>query len=146
MGTFYFFIRNTILTISLVSALQLKIGEATLETRLLNLIRSKVAQEFLGGRPALFNQKSLELSDTQMNEIREKVGESKFFGAMQAKAIEEAQENLKKAFKRKSEFGKTMQELEAIQTGRKTASEDEPKSNVPPPPKKTPENGKVFGF
>jgi len=78
MGTAYFVLKNTVLTLVIVSFLQIKLGSKTLETYLMGFVRESLAPKFLGHEPIEIDG-TMNFSKNQVESIKQKFRKSEFY-------------------------------------------------------------------
>jgi len=78
MGTLYFVLKNTVLTFVIVSFMQINIGSKTVETYIMNFVRSTLAPQFLGREPIEIDGR-LQFSKDQIESIKSKLKKSDFY-------------------------------------------------------------------
>lgn len=113
MGTIYFILKNSIITIVIVCLLQIQFGDKTLEDRLMTFVRTTVAPSFLGTETTYIKEKSLHVSPTDLGEIRKKIYDSPLFKGVKSGAKEVFLKEMTDVIKSSNE--KKLKELEAIE-------------------------------
>lgn len=98
MGTLYFVLKNTAITFILVSLLQIKIGSKTMESRLMNLIRSDFAPMFLDNNRLELNGRSVKFSKEQLDSLKEKIKNSEALKNARAGAKDMLLDEIQKIF------------------------------------------------
>ena len=78
MGTAYFVLKNTVLTLVIVSFLQIKLGSKTLETYLMGFVRETLAPKFLGHEPIEIDG-SMRFNKNQVESIKQRFRKSEFY-------------------------------------------------------------------
>ncbi len=112
MGTLYFVIKNSIVTLSIVTLMQISVLGKTIEDRIMNFVRGNFAVRFLGTEHMTLNEESLELSPEQIKEIRSRFGESAFMKMVKSQAKELLKEELKNMSSNPSSLEKELKKMQ----------------------------------
>lgn len=88
MGTIYFILKNSIITIVIVCLLQLKFGDKTIEDRVMGFVRLTVAPKFLDTETTYITKKSMKLNASDLNGIRKKIYNNPVFKEVKNSAKE----------------------------------------------------------
>lgn len=115
MGTLYFVVKNTIVTIVVVTLMQVSLLGKTIEDRVMNFVRGNFAVKFLGTEHISLNENSLELSPKQITEIRKRFGESAFMKMIKTQATEMMKEELKSLKANPSALEKELEKMQEDQ-------------------------------
>lgn len=86
MGSLYFVLKNSIITIIIVCLLQIQISSKSLEERLMTFVRHTIAPKFLGTETTYITNESLQLSPKDLGNIRKKIYNSSAFKGLQKNA------------------------------------------------------------
>ena len=111
MGTLYFIIKNSIVTVIIVCLLQIQIAGKTFEERLMGFVQKTVAPKFLGTETTYVHENKLKMSPKDLSGIREKIYNNKMFDGVKkgakdlflkemAEVIKESQEKKLKEFEK----------------------------------------------
>ncbi len=82
MGSLYFIIKNTVLTVIIVCFMQIQFGGKSIEHRLMGFVRKTVAPKFLGTETTYIKEKSLAIDHKDLQKIRN----NKVFDGVKTKA------------------------------------------------------------
>lgn len=104
MGTLYFIIKNSIVTLALVSLMQIQFGGRSLESRLMNYIRHDLAPNFLGAREDTYIKSSeLKLHPEDLVALRKKIYESPYLSGVKDSAKEIFMKEISDIMKKREE-------------------------------------------
>jgi hypothetical protein len=88
MGTLYFILKSTITSIFIVCLLQIKLGSSTLEFKLMNLIRNKLAPQILNIDSDYDSVQKIKIGPSDFKKLRKKIYESEALKSVQKKTKE----------------------------------------------------------
>ncbi len=113
MGSLYFILKNSIITILIVCLLQIQFSNLSLEDRLMTFVRNNVAPNFLGAETTYINKKSIHMTPADLGEIRKKIYNSSIFSGLKKNAQDVLLKEMTEVIKSSNE--KKMKELESLE-------------------------------
>jgi len=90
IGSLYFVVKSSVLTVVIVCLLQIQFRDQTLEDRLMDFVRTSLAPQMLGQEQARIDQSTYKMSPKDMAALKKKVFESE--------ALKDVRSNVKSLF------------------------------------------------